>query len=1117
MKRPEFALPYSDNDKVSVAERLRAEIEDRHPDTIDIASGYLATSVWEAIGDSLSTVENVRLLIGKDWELAAQTTADEAADIADLVREALRNESEPPRLPTRDDAQTVAEFVQFLRRDKVHVKAWRGEGFLHAKAYILDHSAGVGSANFTGAGFQFNRELVMWRQDYGVVADLKQWFQDYWDSPQSTDYKDELLDALTRTRFGGQEYRPYDVLIRTLADRYGLERPPSLEQATFTLKWFQNDAAFRLIKMLSAHARGGLLADAVGMGKTYIALAVAYHLLHQQRQTVRGRPVLLIIPASLRRTWEDVLDKHNLAWAFDILHVQNLRDDTDVEPYTGAELVIIDEAHRLRGGRTWFTKVVEILGRSVERGGDPRVLLLTATPVNTGMRDLTNLLRVLTKNRRNVWAPEIPDFERYLARVERKELDPYPILDRAVVRRSRSDILAEYEERLLTDPYLEPVTLPKRRLGTIEYQYAKTEGNSAFDVFESTFPSMYLAPYDLERFRRNDELLPVDAAEVPASSLAGLYMTGLLKRFESSVRAITVSLRRLDRVLDLFGRALTADPPRLLSFAQSREMRRLLEDELADDTDDGAAEFDARFNELLPTVPALSDVDDYDLDAVMTSVASDRAAIAELVAVLPAEADDGKFDALLDLLTRKMSGAAIGLHGRRTLVFTQFRDTADYLKERLDNIPDLLSRVGRVELLHGGSTSAQRNKIARTFDPDVVDALDASQDPPRVLVSTDVLAEGHNLQLAQAVVNYDLHWNPQVAVQRSGRVDRLNSPHETVYLLSFLPHGELDRMLGLVDRLNMRFSLYKHLGLADEPVTQLTADQLPAKSFEQLRRLYRDEDDVLDEIEKTWTLGSTDYMRAPLEAFLRQYAQEGLKSIPAGVQSVKAAPEGWRHGTGVFIALSHGRGDSKESYWRFYPRFADGTWGPALRDDAEVFRAISCTPGQPRMELPADLVPEGPGGVIDWALLNQAAREISDELTSLRHTSAVVRGASERSARLRARLLAVLGDMQLSQVDEVLDRLEQVRVEDFDADRRWDAVLAKLREAERTDAPLDRRRFVLEFAARATDLFGPPVDEDDSASSTVVSADEMQLTSWEWILTAAPTGRSEEVEQLRLS
>ncbi|CAN5839451.1 hypothetical protein BH23ACT8_BH23ACT8_03100 [soil metagenome] len=814
---------------------------------------------------------------------------------------------------------------------------------------------------------------------------------------------------------------------------------------------------------------------------------------------------------SLRRTWEEVLERHNLSWAFDIVHVQHFREDYDISRYTGAELVIIDEAHKLRGAGTWFEKTLELLRTSVDKGGDPRVLLLTATPVNTGMSDLTTVLRVATKNRRNVWAPEIPDFERYLKRVEKPELDAYPILDRSVVRRSRSDILAEYEERRLNDPYLEPVKLPKRRLGHVEYEYAADSGNEAFAVFERVFEGLYLAPYDLERFRRDEDGGPVHPDDVASSSLAGLYMTGLLKRFESSVRAVDLSLKRLDRVLELFARALKGDTPRLLSFADHPELRKLLDREIREDadTDDGALE--ARFEELLGQVEALADPEDYDLDAVAASVESDRAGISELRASLPAEDDDGKFDALLNLLTSSMSGQTIGLRDRRVLVFTQFRDTADYLKERLDAVAATTPHLGNYALLHGGSSSQKRNDVASTFDPDglgEIEAAEAEVEIPRVLVSTDVLAEGHNLQLAQSVVNYDLHWNPQVAVQRSGRVDRLNSQHDTVYLMSFVPGTELDRLLGLVDRLNQRFSLYKHLGLADEPVTNLPADQVTSKSLEQLRRLYRDDDDILDEIEKTWTLGSSDYMRAPLEAFLRQNAAEALKGIPTGVQSVKKAPASWRYGSGVFVAFTHGKGDAKEAYWRFYPRAGDG-WGPAVKDDAELFRAISCTPGEPRAVLPDELVPEGPGGVIDWDLLRRAASDLAAEMTSARHTSAVTRGASERSAQLRARLLGVLGNTEMDEVDDLLDRLEQVRVEDYDADSRYAALRGKLRDAERSETPADTHRLLLDVAQRGIDLFGPPEDDDEDAFETVVKPDDLRLTSWEWLVSA----RSEQEQQ----
>lgn len=439
-----FALDYSDNDKVTVAERLAAEIRE-DPRKLDVATGFLTPSVWGIVGGALSELGSFRLLLGKDFELARQGREREEEDIRDLVRQALVDDTQPPRLPLEEDAANIQGLADFLRRDTTHVRVWT-EGFLHAKAYLLAKSVGVGSANFTAGGLQLNRELVAWRQDVGVVHQVQEWFDRLWDSPEAAPYKDELIGILERTRFGSHPWTPYDVLIRTLAERYGIERPASLAQANFQLRWFQEEAVYRLIRLLNGPARGALLADAVGLGKTFMALGVIHHYLYQSAEERRGtgRPVLLIVPASLQTMWERELEEKNLSWACHILTVQRLREGVDLTRYVGVDLVVIDEAHRLRSGAVWFQQVMRILTEGV---ADKRVLLLTATPVHTSLRDLTNLLRVMTKNKRAVWAPAIADFERYLKRVERREADPFPLLDRAVVRRSRSDLIRAYEEQ----------------------------------------------------------------------------------------------------------------------------------------------------------------------------------------------------------------------------------------------------------------------------------------------------------------------------------------------------------------------------------------------------------------------------------------------------------------------------------------------------------------------------------------------------------------------------------------------------------------------------------------------------------------------------------------------
>ena len=1140
-------LSYADNFRLTVGDRLAAEIRE-DPTRLDVVSGYFAPSVWGMVGEALERLGSFRLLLGKDHELDRLESVTEGRNIEALVTAAVRRETEPPRLADRSDAERVAELVAFLERmrdasaDEV-VKLWRGDGFLHAKAYILKRSVGIGSANFTAAGLSRNRELVGWRQDRDVVREVETWFDDYWEHEDTVPYTDELIDLLRSTPLVSDRYTPYDVLIRTLAARYGAERPPSLEAAGFNLKWFQEDAVFRLVRLLNGRARGALLADAVGLGKTYMAMGVIHHYLYTRAEPRRGRgrPVLLVVPASLEGTWRRVLEETGLDWACEVLTTQRLRADFDPRTdagrdLTGADLIVIDEAHRLRGGGTWFQKAMDLVTAG-DRAAEKRVLLLTATPVNTGMRDLVNLLRVLTKNDRGVWAPEIADFERYLDRVERNAADPFPVLDRSIVRRSRTDVLTAYDEARAAGLAVEPLKLPERRTEHVSYRY-DAAGDDLFGRFADTLRGLTLAPYDLERFRRQDPagdepptlVAPLEGAvgeeglAFRPGTLAALCAAGLLNRFQSSIPAIRRSLLRVEAVLRRFGEALAQDPPRLLDLQGQARVRALLADEARGrDRDAGEApaesaepqgldqpELDEGWRAALAEAGPLEDPAAYRLDELHAALENDRALIGDLLRRLPSESDDGKVKALVAALTTESRAGrrgAPGLAGRRLLIFSQYRDTARYLHRRLTD-PALADAVGRVMLTDGAVSSDERAAITAWFDPDraatpEMEALARGETTPRILVSTDVLAEGHNLQLADTVVNFDLHFNPQMAVQRAGRVDRLQSPHRTVWLVSMLPPEDLDRHIGLMARLDERFRRIHGLGLGDERTTPLAAD-VQGRTLEQIRRLYADDATVLDEIERSWTFGSTDYMRQPLTAFLSRAGVERLDSIPFGVSSIKRLPAGWRHGDGVFLALAApaSAGDAPETYWRFYPRRPDGSYGEPVMDEVEIFRAIACREAEPRAGLAP--VPPGPG-VFDWELIAQASRELAATLTLQRSQAELSRGASERSRKLRAELRGNAAELDVEGLDDLLERLLQVRVEDFDGRsgwRRFDDARRSLRRAETEDERHVAARAAVELGF---ELFGPPASEkEDAADVADVRPEALRLVAYEALVGSPP-------------
>jgi superfamily II DNA or RNA helicase len=1122
-----LALSYSDNHRLTVGARLSEEINE-DPTRLWVASGYFAPSAWQAVGEALGKLGEFRLLLGKDFEFANLERTHEEARIAQLVVQAIREETEPPGLVGRDAAEHVAGLVAFLERQAERgepvVKLWEGKGFLHAKAYILQSSVGIGSANFTGAGLMRNRELVGWRQDRQPVAEAAEWFEGYWEDERARDYTGELIGALRSTPLLSEEYTPYEVLIKTLAERYGVERPAALDRASFTLKWFQQDAVSRVIQLLNRRARGALLADAVGLGKTFVAMAVINHYLYEEAEQRRGRgkPVLLVVPRSLEEMWERELETHGLLWACELVTMQRLRSDFDSALYSGADLVIIDEAHRLRGGGTWFRQAIDLV-RSGERPEDKRVLLLTATPVNTGMTDMVNLLRVLTKNTRSVWAPEIADFERHLKRVERGEADPFPVLDRALVRRSRSDILRARKEAEAAGQQVEPVELPERRLAHADYEYGGRE--DLFGAFATALRSLALVPYDLERFRHGartgEQALLLDAEGRPfdeedrdlairSGSLAALCAVGLLVRFQSSVAAIRRSLKRVDAVMERFGEALELDPPRLLDLSGSIAVKRLLqrESQLPDRDEEEEPEagdpLDQAWEQALASMGELPEPDAYDLPRIQEALARDRAIVADLLAALPPDEEDGKVAALIEALERPPADSrkgAPGLAGRPTLIFTQFRDTARHVSERL-------AAAGHPNLLVEGSVPAKRRaELTAWFDPArhddaVFAARSRGEEEPQLLVSTDVLAEGHNLQLAEAVVNYDLHFNPQIAVQRAGRIDRLGSPHATVHLVSFLPPEPLERHIGLLARLDERFRRIHGLGLGDEQVTPLLADR-QAQTLEQVRRLYADEASVLDEVERSWAFGSTDYMRGPLEDFLTGAGIEKVQSIPLGVSSLKRLPGDWSHGPGAFIALAGPPGrDGTDTHWLFFPRLPDGSWGEPFTDEVEIFRAITAREREPRAEPRWD---SGGPTTIDWDLLRSAATYLAAELTRERSTAQVAAGASERSRKLRTELRSGLSGLEIEGGEDLLERLLQVRAEDFDGRIGW-RPFEDARRQLRKATTLGERREAAQLAVElGLDLFGAPIESDaDEIGPVEVNPEEIRLIAYE-SLVDAPT------------
>ncbi|MGH7503948.1 MAG: helicase-related protein [Longimicrobiales bacterium] len=591
----------------------------------------------------------------------------------------------------------------------------------------------------------------------------------------------------------------------------GVNPPAGRPIAGFTLSSFQHEALDRADHIL--RARGGvLIADSVGLGKTVIALGLIDRCM--ARDT---RHVIVTAPAALRSHWVRPLGSLAASRRIDFT---NLRHAPGTGPWIAflshsalallgpeaecieSALIIVDESHAFRNPRTHRARALARLCRHA------RVVLLSATPINNSLMDLYSQIRLFLGD--GALADlGVPDLRQMFQSIRAGQRVPsLAVAIRAVtVRRTRAELVARFG----ADP---AVRFP-RRAAPVPITYDAALNAHALAV---------LARLDLAPFR----LRPASGGRVAIHGAnPELLRYVLLKRIESGRSAFSASVRRLIRFLEAFERA--AAEGRLLTARAHRA--------------DGGSQGDQ-----LTLAPLLSGAWPPGVAAGpwLDSARTDLAHLRGLDIELRAAGPDPKVEQLKGLLDGRLSNAKV-------LVFTEFRETARQLF-------NALGRRSGVALIDGSgawlaSGRASRGAVIALFSP----LSNQVRPPPErervdVLIATDVLSEGLNLQDASVVINYDLPWNPVRLIQRTGRIDRLGSPHDVIRTFSFLPGGALESMLGLLDRIETKLAAIRtglgpgdnHTGLALEPRAALS---------QVVAGLARGDADLLDRIERAHETG----------------------------------------------------------------------------------------------------------------------------------------------------------------------------------------------------------------------------------------------------------------------
>jgi superfamily II DNA or RNA helicase/HKD family nuclease len=989
-----------DNQHDRLADALNELLAQTAGKPLDIATAYFAISGYRLVKHGLHRVGAFQLILGAEPHSGAEVGLKPSAE---ALKKRLQGdlEAEPFNEAT---LKLVEELIAFLRADKVEVRLYH-KGFLHAKAYLFHQdnvgphnradrlrpfAAIVGSSNFTGPGLVSNRELNLVhrvilpteeavdreaaerasyveqnREDKSLfdptgmdvpdsarrfiksevgaraITDLMSWYERQW--ADSVDFKDDLIELLDASKFGTKEYTPYEVYTKALYEYFKEELgadAPELGRSAVDLAEFQEDAAKKARRILARYD-GVLIADSVGLGKTWIGKKLLEDFAYHRRQKA-----VVVCPASLRQMWQRELASATIA--AQVVGMEELgRDTFDPSPYGDADVLLIDESHNFRNDKAnrylALDTLIQLNGGRGRDGEHKKVILISATPINNDLYDLANQVRLFTQSRPDYFREAgIGDFTAYFRRARRmvkREDTPagvvlFNLLEEVMVRNTRPYIRTAYPNATIKG---KPVVFPDRRLHTVTYDLGATYGG-LYDEIVAAIDSLSLAPYKLEAYKKKSAIKDEEQHkfdEGREEGLVGIFKTRFLKRLESSIEAFRLSLRRALTFEETYKDYLLDR-----KVVSSKDFQKALRYVARDEEDDVAAgsvadELDAvaeakAYIESLPTV----DLNEYDLRKLTHDVEADVKALRGLYERTEAlAAKDGKLQRLKELL-------AGDLKGKKALIFSTFKDTTRYLHRRLTEDAQWLKKADspHIRRIDSGNHPDERGHIIAQFAPIASGNNNSSGEEIDVLISTDVLSEGQNLQDCGILINYDLTWNPIRLVQRNGRIDRIGSPHAAIGIYNLFPEDELEALLHLVERLTNRISTIDDQGLLDASVL---GEVVHPRTFNTLRRLREEDGTVLDEEEARAELAGPEMLLKQLKDLLNRDGANVLTILPNGIHSGLRRERCY----GMFFYFQAPRsGEGKRHFWRYI----DARTHDIQENRYEIAQLISCLPDEPR-------------------------------------------------------------------------------------------------------------------------------------------------------------------------
>lgn len=832
----------------------------------DILVGYFRSSGFFKLVDAMKDIEHIRVLVGLNVDKQTVSIIDRATikESKEEFTKAVEKEFEEADA-NADVEKGVRVFIDWLKSGKMEMRMYT-EQPIHAKVYIMRKdmekvpdmfgSVITGSSNFSEAGLVNNLEFNVELKDAADVEFALEKFEELWKS--GVPITSEYIETVEKKTWLRNDITPYEIYLKTIYEFFREEINSDTD--TFSDDMFaegymklryQKDAVIQAKKILDAY-NGVFISDVVGLGKTYIATMLA--------KTLKKGKKLIICPPVLIDNWKNALLDFDVAARVESAGKLEALIDEGVDQY---KYVFIDEAHRFRNQ---VTNSYEMLHKICH---GKKVILISATPINNYSSDIENQL-MLFQSKHDSTIVGVKDLEGFFRTLRRKEkafkkgtaayLEQQrknseeirdKILRHTMVRRTRSEIREYYAD----DMEKQGLTFPK--LGSpipIEYTFD--------DVTDSIFKETVgiIKTFRYSRYKPLTYLREpspeINAMLVSQHNMGGFMKSILIKRLESSFYAFKLTLHRFlesyERFIKMYetGDIWISKKLNVFDLLENENIDKLIEAEKNDDAMHFKAEaFNANFIKDLK----------WDLNKLryMENLWDDIT-------------EDPKLEQFIEEL-----GHNDKMWGNKKIIFTESKETAEYLGENLKEIYG-----DRAVVYSAGSGAHVKARIEDSFNPKMKDKKDLYD----LLITTDVLAEGVNLHRANCLINYDLPWNPTRIMQRVGRINRVGTEHDEIFVFNFFPTAQSSEHMPLKDRILEKLQAF-HDTLGEDFKYLSDEEEVSAQ------KLF---DDLNDDLEQDDDRGNPELAYLTLIRKLRDEepaAFEKIKRLPKKANTGRISPK----------------------------------------------------------------------------------------------------------------------------------------------------------------------------------------------------------------------------------